>query len=157
MWRKEHALATAEAERVIELDPNSAEGYGLLALVADYSGRPEEAIALFDKAMRFNPHYPGMVLHFYGHAHFMMGRYEEAAAIFRQRIEREPMTDTSRALLASALGHLGRIDEAREAWRDMLAINPKYSLEHRANVLPYKDPAQFERIREGLAKAGLPD
>ena len=39
----------------------------------------------------------------------------------------------------------------------MLAINPKYSLEHRANVLPYKDPAQFERIREGLAKAGLPD
>ena len=134
MWRKEHARATAEAEREIELDPNSAEGYGLLALVADYSGRPEEAIALFDKAMRFNPHYPGMVLHFYGHAHFMMGRYEEAAAIFRQRIEREPMTDASRALLASALGHLGRIDEAREAWRDMLAINPKYSLEHRANV-----------------------
>ena len=82
MWRKEHARATAEAEREIELDPNSAEGYGLLALVADYSGRPEEAIALFDKAMRFNPHYPGMVLHFYGHAHFMMGRYEEAAAIF---------------------------------------------------------------------------
>ena len=67
------------------------------------------------------------------------------------------MTDSSRALLASALGHLGRIDEAREAWRDMLAINPKYSLEHRATILPYTDPAQFERIREGLAKAGLPD
>ena len=158
MWRKEHARATAEAERAIELDPNSAEGYGLLALVADYSGRPEEAIALFDKAMPagFNPHYPGMVLHFYGHAHFMMGRYEEAAAIFRQRIEREPMTDASRALLASALGHLGRIDEAREAWRDMLAINPKYLW--RSSTGPTcKHPAQFERIREGLAKAGLPD
>ena len=107
--------------------------------------------------MRFNPHFPGVVLHFYGHAHLMMGRYEEAAAIFRQRIEREPATDASRALLAAALGHMGKIDEAREAWRDMLAINPKYSLEHRANVLPYKDPAQFERIREGLANAGLPN
>ena len=87
----------------------------------------------------------------------MMGRYDEAAAIFRQRIEREPATDASRALLAAALGHMGKIDEARDAWRDMLAINPKYSLEHRANILPYKDPAQFDRIREGLAKAGLPD
>ena len=157
MWRKELAEAKAEAERAIELAPNSAEGYVLLATVTDYSGRPGDAIPLFEAAMRFNPHFPGVVLHFYGHAHFIMGRYDEAAQIFRQRIEREPATDASRALLAASLGHLGRIDEAREAWRDMLAINPKYSLEHRANVLPYTDPAQFERIRDGLAKAGLPD
>ena len=157
MWRKELDKAKAEAERAIELAPSSAEGYVLLATVTDYSGRPENAIPLFEVAMRFNPHFPGVVLHFYGHAHLMMGRYEEAAAIFRQRIEREPATDASRALLAAALGHMGKIDEAREAWRDMLAINPKYSLEHRANVLPYKDPAQFERIREGLANAGLPN
>ena len=87
----------------------------------------------------------------------MTGRYEKAAEIFRKRIEREPTTDSSRALLAAALGHMGKIDEAREAWRDMLAINPKYSLEHRANILPYTNPAQFDRIREGLTKAGLPD
>ena len=74
MWRKELAEAKAEAERAIELAPNSAEGYVLLASVADYSGRPEDAIPLFQTAMRFNPHFPGVVLHFYGHAHFMVGR-----------------------------------------------------------------------------------
>ena len=128
-----------------------------LATVTDYSGASRERDPAVRSGDAFQPHFPGVVLHFYGHAHLMMGRYEEAAAIFRQRIERERRTDASRALLAAALGHMGKIDEAREAWRDMLAINPKYSLEHRANVLPYKDPAQFERIREGLANAGLPN
>ena len=51
---------------------------------------------------------------------------------------------------------MGRIDEAREAWREAQVINPTYSLEQRRNVLPYKNPADFDRIVEGLRKAGLP-
>jgi len=47
---------------------------------------------------------------------------------------------------------VGLIDEAREAWREALSINPDYSLEHRRNVLTYKNPTDFE----GLRKAGLP-
>jgi adenylate cyclase len=36
-------------------------------------------------------------------------------------------------------------------------INPDFSLAQRARVLPYKDPADFQRIVDGLAKAGLPE
>ena len=39
-----------------------------------------------------------------------------------------PQTDFSRALLASALEHLGESDEARQVWRDLREINPNYSL-----------------------------
>jgi adenylate cyclase len=35
-------------------------------------------------------------------------------------------------------------------------VNPEFSLTQRAGVLPYKDPGDFQRIAEGLAKAGLP-
>ena len=59
-------------------------------------------------------------------------------------------------LLAACYGHLGRTEEARAAWAALLEVNPDFSLTQRAAVLPYKDPADFQRIVDGLAKAGLP-
>ena len=70
---------------------------------------------------------------------------------------RNPETDASRVLLAASYGQMGLIEEAREAWRDALRVNPTYSVEHRRKVLPYKDPEDFERVVEGLHKAGLPE
>ena len=52
---------------------------------------------------------------------------------------------------------MGLIEEAREAWRELMRVNPDYSLEHRRKVLPYKNPDDFERVVEGLRKAGLPE
>jgi len=52
---------------------------------------------------------------------------------------------------------MGLIDEARSTWREVFRVNPNYSLEHRREVLPYKNPEDFERIVEGLRKAGLPE
>jgi hypothetical protein len=59
-------------------------------------------------------------------------------------------------LLASCYGHLGRAEDARITWAELLKVNPDFSLSQRAHVLPYKDPGDFQRIAEGLAKAGLP-
>jgi hypothetical protein len=41
--------------------------------------------------------------------------------------------------------------------RDPLRVNLGYSIEQRRKVLPYKNPADFERFVEGLRKAGLPE
>jgi adenylate cyclase len=60
-------------------------------------------------------------------------------------------------LLAASYGQMGLIEEAREAWRELLRVNPAYSLEHRRKVLPYKNPSDFERIVDGLRKAELPE
>ena len=77
--------------------------------------------------------------------------------MLKRRIVRNPETDASRVLLAACYGQMGMLEEAREAWREALSVNPAYSLEHRRKVLPYKNPADFERIVEGLRKAGLPE
>jgi adenylate cyclase len=40
---------------------------------------------------------------------------------------------------------------------EALRVNPSYSLEQRRKVLPYKNPEDFDRVVEGLRKAGLPE
>jgi hypothetical protein len=37
----------------------------------------------------------------------------------------------------------------------MLAINPHFSTERLRRTLPYRDPVWFERIVDGLRKAGI--
>jgi len=96
------------------------------------------------------------VLHIQAQANFSLGEFETAAEVLVERIRRFPGTDASRMLLASCYGHLGRLDEARSAWAELLKVNPDFSLAQRARVLPYKQPSDFQRIVDGLAKAGLP-
>ena len=50
---------------------------------------------------------------------------------------------------------MGRFAEARGEWQEVFRINPDYSLEHRRKVLPYKNPADFELVVDGLRKAGI--
>ncbi|MET0630564.1 MAG: adenylate/guanylate cyclase domain-containing protein [Xanthobacteraceae bacterium] len=155
LWRRDHAGALAEFRQMIALDPNFAQGHSAAGLALMYAGRAADALEAFALAMRLDPHYSAIVLHFLAQAHFSLGHYEPAAQRLQERIARTPGTDSSRMLLASCYGHLGRMDEARRAWAEMLKINPDFSLEQRARVLPYKDPGDFQRIVDGLTKAGL--
>ncbi len=49
------------------------------------------------------------------------------------------------------------MEDARAQWAKVLEINPDYSIEQRAKVLPYKNPADRDRYIDGLRKAGLVD
>ncbi len=157
VWMRRHGQAIREAERAISLDPNFADGHVVLGFALLYAGRPEEAIACFDRGIALDPHFRDIQLHFQAQARFQMGRYEEAIGFLKRRLVRNPDTDISRVLLAACYGHLGRLDEARATWEELLRINPNYSLEHRRKVLPYKNSGDFELLVDGLRKAGLLD
>jgi adenylate cyclase len=156
LWRRDYDAALAECRRMIALDPNFAKGYSTAGMVFLYAGRPEKAIEKIGTSMRLDPHYSPMVLHFLAQAYFGLEQYETAVQHLIARIARTPGTDSSRMLLASCYGHLGRLEEARLTWAEMLKVNPDFSLAQRARVLPYKDRREFQRIVDGLAKAGLP-
>jgi TolB-like protein/class 3 adenylate cyclase/Flp pilus assembly protein TadD len=156
-WRRRNDEALGAAEKAIAFNPNLADGHSMVGVLLHFAGRSAEAISSFDRAMALDPRFNSIVLYFRAQAAYQLGRYDEAASLLKRRILRNPETDVSRVLLAATLGQMGRIDEAREAWREALLINPAYSLEQRRNVLPYKNPADFDRIVEGLRKAGLPE
>jgi adenylate cyclase len=121
-----------------------------------YAGLAVEALNPIAMAMRLDPHYAPIVLHILAQANFSLGKYESAAQQLVERIARNPGTDASRMLLASCYGHLGRVEDARAAWAELLKVNPSFSLTQRARVLPYKNAGDFQSIADGLAKAGLP-
>lgn len=74
--------------------------------------------------------------------------------MFRERILLKPDTDWSRGYLASALGHLGKFEEARQVWAELMAVNPKYVLPERLNRSAAQ-ARQIEMVLDGARKAGL--
>jgi len=157
MSKKDYRRWADESETALSLNPNYAPatvGRGILYI---YTGEPAKAIPYIERAMRLDPTLPAQYLHFLGTAYFVAGDYETAAKIFKDRITANPHTDLSRAFLASTLGHLGRAEEARRIWQELKEINPRYSFEDHMDRLPFKDPADAERIAEGVRKAGLLD
>jgi adenylate cyclase len=156
LWRKEHEPAIAAASKAVALESNYAYGYAMLGQMLHYAGRSAESLDHLARAMRLDPRYPGLYLHWLALSYYALGRYEDAVAALKRRLVRDPNTDISRVILAACYGQLGEIQAARAEWREALRINPTYSLERRKQILPYKDPADFEKILEGLRKAGLP-
>jgi adenylate cyclase len=140
----------------IELDPNFAGAFTTLGQVRDHAGQHEGAIALLEQALRLDPKYD-IALQFLGRAQFALARYDEAEATFKKRLVEVPHSDMTRAFLVSLYGHTGRHDEARAMWRQLLEINPAFSLERFRQVLPYKDAASVEHFLGGFKKAGLAD
>ncbi len=147
--------ATSEVNTALRLNPNFALAYSNLGSIHNYSGRPLEAIPVFERAMRLDPAFKAQNLHFLGIAYLLAGKYETAAALLRERILLVPGTDFSRVFLASALGYLGEVDEARRIWHELNEINPKYSFREHFSRQPFRQE-DVERVAEGLAKAGLP-
>ncbi len=155
IFEKDLGRAKSEADFVLSLNPNSSGGYASLGSIHTYSGRPLEAIPALERATRLDPAFRPGHLHFLGMAYLLAGKYETAAALLRERILLVPGTDFSRVLLASALGHLGEVDEARRIWQELQEINPKYSFNEHFGRQPFKREEDIQRIADGLAKAGL--
>ena len=131
--------------------------YNCLGGINTYSGRQLEAIEMKSSAPCVSTALGAQqYLDFLGTAYLLAGKYETAAALLRQRVFLVPGTDFTRAVLASALGHLGEVDEARRVWRELGEINPKYSFREHFSRQPFR-PEDVERVAAGLAKAGLPN
>ena len=154
-FEKDFTVAKSEADIALSLNPNSSEALACLGNISTFSGRPLEAVPLIERAMRLDPVYSQQYLHLLGVANLLAGKYENAAVLLRQRILLVPRTDFTRAVLASALGHLGDVDEARRVWRELKEINPQYSFAEHFARQPFKNEEDVQRIAEGLAKAGL--
>jgi adenylate cyclase len=155
-WAGNYGQSAAALGKTMSLVPDYALGLFTRSELSIAAGRPEEAIPDLERAMRLDPGFGHQYLQYLGMAHFLLGNYETAALVFRERVLLVQDTDFGRAWLAATLGHLGEVAEARQAWADLVKISPEFSLEQRLARQKFADATYVARVMDGLAKAGLP-
>jgi adenylate cyclase len=153
--KKEYDKAIAEGERALALNPGSTVALVNYALVLIYTGRPEEAIPLHQKAIRLNPFPPSYLYLDYGHALRNAGRFEEAVSALKKAIQIAPDSVPAHVHLAATYSMMGREKEARAESAEVLRVNPKFSLDYYAKRIAYKDQSQADKLINALRKAGL--
>jgi adenylate cyclase len=152
---REYDKGFSEVERALALDPNSPETSYQAGVFLAFAGKPEEAISLFQKAIRLNPFPPAAYYNSLSGAYRVAGRHEEAIAAAKQAVQRGPQSIFSHIALAASCSTAGRDLEAQAAAAEVLKINPKFSLEQFAKTLPDRDRVQVDRYIDALRKAGL--
>jgi adenylate cyclase len=155
-WSGRYDEGIAEAERGVELDPNSALANIELAIILRYAGKSKEAIPVIRKALRLEPMAPDNYLQQLALAYFQTGDCKEAIAAGEKGLKRQPDHLVNHVIMAAVYGSCGREKEAREEATEVLRINPKFTVESFMRNIPYKNPADRDRTAQGLRKAGLP-
>jgi adenylate cyclase len=155
-WSGRYDEAIAEAERGVELDPNSATANFFLSNVLRYAGRSKEAIPVIRKALRLEPMAPDIFVQNLALVYFQAGDCKEALAVCEKGLKRERDNLNSHAIRAAVYGFCGREEQAREEATEVLRINPKFTVESYTRVLPYKYQSNKDLTIQGLRKAGLP-
>jgi TolB-like protein/DNA-binding winged helix-turn-helix (wHTH) protein len=153
--RGEYVKALVEAQHAIEYDPSYANGHVLLATLLYYAGRPQEGLERMQQAIALNPHHPYNYPFHLGQALFVLARYDEAIAAFREGLASNPASERLRIWLAAALARAGQVDEARWEIEQVRTVNPDVSLRRIRAAFPFSDAADLERFVDALQMAGL--
>jgi len=161
MTEGDAAAAIAEYRSAIQFNSSSAWAYHNLGSALTRSGRAEEGIPYLQTALRLSPkdtlsspRVPSRLTA----AHLYLKQHEEAVAWGREATRRANISWAPYAYLISALGHLGRADEARRVNEELKRRHPNITLtltfvrEHQTVI----DPDFLSHYLEGLRKAGVP-
>jgi adenylate cyclase len=158
----EEGIAAAQA--VITENPGEPWAYKEIGFSTLYLGNPLGALDWFAKADRLGPRDPARWtwLDGQGHALILLGRDEEAVRFLRTALDSNPSTVGTYALLASAYALAGHADKSRLALAQYQKYNPDVTVGSFRSLAPVplnlttrKYRQQFERLKEGLRKAGM--
>ncbi len=156
VYRNELEQARAHLERALQLNPNHATPHCTLGGIYIYLGQPREALETIEAAIRLNPHHPSWYLWHLAFALLMSEKYESAIATLRNALARYQDFVTPRRHLAVCFMRLDQPEKARAEVREILKLDPGYSLKRLAERLPFQEPAQRDAYLDDLRRAGVP-
>ena len=136
------------------LTPTLPDLIGFLGWLLALYGEWEQGLAILEKGIELNPHYPGwfhMAPYFYLYLQEKCEEaYQEALAFQMPQLFWDPL------LRAAALGRLGREQEGARALAELLQLRPDFPATGRFLIGCYaKFPNLIDGLLDGLRQAGL--
>jgi adenylate cyclase len=144
------------ADRAVALNTNSYNAWLNRGYVFRAAGLSAEALQSFERAVRISPADPSLHLLFVGiaWASIELRRFDEAIVAGKKALRQNFSVAMAYRCLASALAHLGRDTEAREAAARSLELDPAYTI---SASIARGGISNAKLFIEGLRKAGLPE
>jgi adenylate cyclase len=143
-------------ERALVLDPNCAWAWSRLGWIENYADQPDKAIENFERAIRLSPidpmnfnNYAGI-----GSAHEVAGEYDQAVTLYRRALLERPHASWIYRNLASALVGAGRVEEATQAFAEMMRHYPDLTVAKFKQAMVFSAPT-MERMARHLRSLGL--
>ena len=144
--------------KAVELAPNSFATVGGLAMrLSEGGGREQEAVELFERAIRLSPKHPWWVEFGYGLALHLVGRKDESVETYKKGIDTGAKSVPLPARLAAVYVDLGKMNEANAAINDALRLNPKYTVTDYQKSYPFPSAERNAWYKELLLRSGLPE
>jgi adenylate cyclase len=157
--------ALREAKRARELDPNDPLGHLALSNVLVFTGSPAPALEQVDQAMRRDPQTRATYLLTRGHALFGTEQYQQAMTTLEEAVHENPSDRRAYTVLIATYGHLGMLEKAKAAIAKVKALHLEIGFAPLSVSLlktppvhwPYRQRPDFDRLLDGLRKAGVPE
>jgi adenylate cyclase len=155
---RNYGTARVLLERAVTLDPNAAWAWTRLGWLETYADQSPKAIENFERALRLSPLDPMNFNNYVGigSAHIVAQEYDMAVAFYRRALQERPNASWIYRNLASSLWGVGRIEEARQAYTELMRSYPNLTISKFKQAMVFS-PAVLDRMAENLRQLGLPD
>ena len=157
MMERRTEESIAAFRRAVNLNPSSAAAHCYLSHGLAFAGQDAEAIAHGEEAIRLSPLDPERAMFIGGIAvaHYVSGRYVEAARYSEELVRLRPGFHGAQRLRCASLAQIGRVDEARSLLAELRRAQPELTIDWVRTSVPYQTSELMERFVEGMRKAGL--
>jgi tetratricopeptide (TPR) repeat protein len=155
---RDYATALDAFDRSLTLSPSSALALGFSAVTRAWRGESEIAIQQAEQALRLSPFDPlSNIRHMaIAIAHFVAGRFEEAAAAANRAAQAHPRFSPPYWMRAAALARLGRMDEAKAVAQLLLKVQPQFTIAS-ITLAPFANREILAALGDALRHVGLPE
>jgi adenylate cyclase len=155
----EYDVAVSAFDRSLALSNSSALALGFSAATRAWHGESTIAIEQAEQALRLSPLFDPLSKERHmaiAIAHFVARRFEESAAAASRAIQANPRFSPPYWMRAAALASLGRIDEAKAVARQVLEVQPRFTIGSITSA-PFANREILDALGNALRRVGLPE